>query len=167
MTQSRQKRKLQLNLFRPSGCDTRTNASLSQPTHLSKLFSILEADPFPSPHQFCATSLPNLCCADAGINAIMSTFKMGDVLDIGGSQMYTDVVERLEAALKEECLKDSKPTLPDELLYTDVGLPIWNEIIFTPEFYQTHDEIALFDEHGDEIVQRCPSGVTMIDLGAG
>jgi uncharacterized SAM-dependent methyltransferase len=46
-------------------------------------------------------------------------------------------------------------------------LPIWNEIIFTPEFYQTHDEIALFDAHGRDIIKRLQPGVTMIDLGVG
>ena len=93
--------------------------------------------------------------------------KQGNVIDIGGSVMYDDIGDRLVAALKQECTPDHKPTLPDELLYTDVGLFIWNMIIFTKEFYQTHDEIALFDLHGADIVKKCPAGITLIDLGAG
>ncbi|CAM1502063.1 Fc.00g040470.m01.CDS01 [Cosmosporella sp. VM-42] len=82
--------------------------------------------------------------------------------------MYDGVKRRLIEALETTPSPTSKPwTLPDELLYDDVGLPIWNEIIFTPEFYQTHDEIALFDAHGAEIAARVPTGITMIDLGAG
>lgn len=93
----------------------------------------------------------------------------GAVVDIGGSNMSGDVGERLTQALKATYSSSSgaKPTLPDELLYDDVGLPIWNEIIFTPEFYQTHDEIALFDANGPEIAARVQSGITIIDLGAG
>ncbi|KAF5574708.1 hypothetical protein FPANT_11642 [Fusarium pseudoanthophilum] len=91
----------------------------------------------------------------------------GAVVDIGGSNMYDGVGKRLQEALTAPYSPTSKPTLPDELLYDDVGLPIWNQIIFTPEFYQTHDEIALFDEHGADVVARCPAGVTIIDLGAG
>ena len=99
-----------------------------------------------------------------------STFTVpchGAVVDIGGSDMYGDVGERLMQTLKATYSSDAKPTLPDELLYDDVGLPIWNEIIFTPEFYQTHDEIALFDANGADIAARVRSGITVIDLGAG
>ncbi|UKZ76506.1 hypothetical protein TrVFT333_004212 [Trichoderma virens FT-333] len=91
----------------------------------------------------------------------------GDVMDIGGSRMHQDVGERLSRVLKAVYGPNAKPTLPDELLYTDIGLPIWNEIIFTPEFYQTHDEIALFDAHGSDLVARVQPGVTLIDLGVG
>jgi uncharacterized SAM-dependent methyltransferase len=91
----------------------------------------------------------------------------GAVVDIGGSNMYDNVAERLEEALMTPSSLTNKPTLPDELLYDDVGLPIWNQIIFTPEFYQTHDEIALFDKHGADVAARCQAGVTIVDLGAG
>lgn len=91
----------------------------------------------------------------------------GDVVDIGGSAMHGGVGDRLVRALSQVYTPHAKPTLPDELLYDDVGLPIWNEIIFTPEFYQTHDEIALLDQHGADVVARVEPGVTLVDLGAG
>lgn len=81
--------------------------------------------------------------------------------------MYEDVSNRLIETLKAPYSPDCKPVLPDELLYDDVGLPIWNDIIFTPEFYQTHDEIALFDNHGADLAKRVHEGTTVIDLGAG
>lgn len=81
--------------------------------------------------------------------------------------MYGDVGEQLADVLQKAYNPHDKPTLPDELLYDDRGLFTWNDIIWTPEFYQTHDEIALFDAHGDDIVSRMGPGVTMIDLGAG
>ncbi|EQL01248.1 DUF323 domain-containing protein [Ophiocordyceps sinensis CO18] len=91
----------------------------------------------------------------------------GHVVDIGGSAMHGAVGHRLVRALTALYTPCAKPTLPDELLYDDVGLPIWNEIIFTPEFYQTHDEIALLDRHGADIVARLEPRVTLVDLGAG
>lgn len=99
-----------------------------------------------------------------------STFSLprhGAVVDIGGSSMYGDVGDRLTETLKAPYNPSAKPTLPDELLYDDVGLPIWNKIIFTPEFYQTHDEIALFGAYGADVAARMQAGITMIDLGAG
>ena len=81
--------------------------------------------------------------------------------------MQNNIGDRLLRILSEDYDPDDKPALPDELLYDDVGLPIWNEIIFTPEFYQTHDEIALLDRNGSEIAARFKSGLTIIDLGAG
>ncbi|KJZ68905.1 hypothetical protein HIM_11712 [Hirsutella minnesotensis 3608] len=79
-------------------------------------------------------------------------------IDLGGTLMRTvKAVHPLQA----------KPRLPDELLYDEIGLLIWNEIIFTPEFYQTHDEIALFKAHGLDIVAHVKPGVTIVDLGAG
>lgn len=101
------------------------------------------------------------------MEAKFSLPRHGDVIDIGGSCMYADVGERLTETLKAPYCSRAKPTLPDELLYDDVGLPIWNKIIFTPEFYQTHDEIALFDAYGADVAARMQEGITMIDLGAG
>lgn len=102
----------------------------------------------------------------------MTTFKLpehGEVADIGGSTMMSDIGERLKNLFPKLEEGEEKPqvTLPDELLYTDLGLEIWNNIIFTPEFYQTHDEIAIFDNHGDEVVEATQENVVLIDLGAG
>lgn len=81
--------------------------------------------------------------------------------------MPSDITERLLSTLQAPYDRGNKPILPDELLYDDNGLRIWNEIIFTPEFYQTHDEIALFKRHGESIARLVSPGVTMVDIGAG
>ncbi|KAG5985891.1 hypothetical protein E4U43_005814 [Claviceps pusilla] len=91
----------------------------------------------------------------------------GSVINIGGADMSSDVTERLLSALQAPYDHNDKPALPDELLYDDDGLPIWNDIISTPEFYQTHDEISLLKKHGDWIARRVSPGVTLIDIGAG
>lgn len=90
-----------------------------------------------------------------------------DILDIGGSILRDDIYDRLVRSLTGIYNKHDKPTLPDELLYDGYGLFIWNDIIMMKEFYQTHDEIALFKQNGYQIASRMPDNVTMIDLGAG
>lgn len=133
------------------------------------VFALIDLRQFPSSSR--PFSFPAL--HNTTVRYDMMPFKIdaprhGDVVDIGGSRMYDDVGDRLARTLKNPPgSANTKPTLPDELLYDDIGLPIWNEIIFTPEFYQTHDEIALFDAHGSDIVARAQPGVTLIDLGAG
>ncbi|KAG6031871.1 hypothetical protein E4U41_007401 [Claviceps citrina] len=95
------------------------------------------------------------------------TIAHGSVINIGGADMSNNITERLLSTLRAPYDKKNKPTLPDELLYDDHGLSIWNEMIFTPEFYQTHDEIWLFKKHGESIASRVSPGVTIIDIGAG
>lgn len=91
----------------------------------------------------------------------------GQVLDIGGSDMRNFVDNRLKRCLTAVHKPGQPPTLPDELLYDEEGLLIWNDIISIPEFYQTQDEIDIFEQNAIEIVERSQPGVTMIDLGAG
>ncbi|KAG6291374.1 hypothetical protein E4U46_001106 [Claviceps purpurea] len=91
----------------------------------------------------------------------------GHVVNIGGADMSSDVTERLLSVLQEPYDENNKPSLPDELLYDDGGLPIWNDIISVPEFYQTHDEISLLKKYGETITGLVAPGVTIVDIGAG
>lgn len=91
-----------------------------------------------------------------------------EILDIGGSAMREGILRRLKVALLDQKPGSQQPpVLPDELLYDDVGLDIWANIIFTPEFYQTRDEILLFEQNSREIARHIPIGSVMVDLGAG
>ncbi|KAF6813821.1 hypothetical protein CSOJ01_04386 [Colletotrichum sojae] len=95
----------------------------------------------------------------------------GTVCDIGGTQMSTSILKdlhRLFVEVASGCGGGGQhPTMPDELLYNDEGLAIWADIIFTPQFYQTRDEIRLFEKNSPEIATFIPDGAVMIDLGAG
>ncbi|WYZ37764.1 hypothetical protein EsH8_II_001270 [Colletotrichum jinshuiense] len=97
----------------------------------------------------------------------------GAVLDIGGGQMSSNILQDLRrvlttaTAMAATAHGGNVPTMPDELLYDDKGLAIWARIIFTPQFYQTRDEIILFERNSAEIATYIPKGATMIDLGAG
>ena len=112
-------------------------------------------------------ALPHALPTSAPKASFAATPEHGQILDIGGSFLkgvYGDKLKDTLAAIAES--RDT-PTLPDELLYDDKGLLIWNQIISIPEFYQTHDEIALFDLHSAEIISHVDENVTMIDLGSG
>lgn len=110
----------------------------------------------------------------------------GSVLDIGGGSMSSTILKDLQrvftVAAKQAKDKHNNagvggggggggsevPTMPDELLYNDEGLAIWAEVIFTPEFYQTRDEMVLFEKNSEEMATvYIPNDATMIDLGAG
>ncbi|GKT46567.1 ergothioneine biosynthesis protein 1 [Colletotrichum spaethianum] len=95
----------------------------------------------------------------------------GSVLDIGGGQMSSTILNdlrRVFVTAERPNARGGLPTMPDELLYDDKGLAIWADIIFTPQFYQTRDEIALFERHSGEMARHyIPDDGTMIDLGAG
>ncbi|GJC96671.1 DUF323 domain-containing protein [Colletotrichum higginsianum] len=95
----------------------------------------------------------------------------GGVLDIGGGQMSSNILENLRRVFvvaKNPVVGGELPTMPDELLYDDKGLAIWADIIFTPQFYQTRDEIALFERNSGEMAEHyIPDNATLIDLGAG
>lgn len=101
--------------------------------------------------------------------SVALTPEHGEILDIGGSCLRSVYVDQLKRTLTDIDNDEdtSPPTLPDELLYDDKGLLIWNQIISIPEFYQTHDEIALFDLNSAEIIRHVPDNVTMVDLGSG
>ncbi|TQN72804.1 Ergothioneine biosynthesis protein 1 [Colletotrichum shisoi] len=95
----------------------------------------------------------------------------GGVLDIGGGQMSSNILENLRRVFvvaENPVVGGELPTMPDELLYDDKGLAIWADIIFTPQFYQTRDEIALFVRNSGEMAEHyIPDNATLIDLGAG
>ncbi|KAK1976975.1 histidine-specific methyltransferase [Colletotrichum cereale] len=101
----------------------------------------------------------------------------GGVLDIGGGKMASHILDDLRGVLVAAAAERAPdgdasgrtpPTMPDELLYDDKGLAIWADIIFTPQFYQTRDEIVLFQRHSEELARDyIPDDATMIDLGAG
>jgi len=91
----------------------------------------------------------------------------GSIIDIGGGKVDAYILERLQSTLLNAKKRGDTPYLPDELLYYKTGLHIWSEIIYRPEYYQTRDEIALFEQNGEQIASHVQPGATLIDLGAG
>ncbi|TQV97662.1 hypothetical protein V2A60_006599 [Cordyceps javanica] len=99
--------------------------------------------------------------------SVATTPDHGSILDIGGGSLESLYVGKLKETLAAIADSRSVPTLPDELLYDNTGLLIWNRIISIPQFYQTHEETTLFDRNASEIIRHVPENVTIIDLGSG
>jgi dimethylhistidine N-methyltransferase len=52
-------------------------------------------------------------------------------------------------------------------LYDDRGSQLFEEITELPEYYLTDCEREIFREHADDVVDRCPPGTELVELGAG
>lgn len=100
----------------------------------------------------------------------LSSMENGTVLDIGGSSLTTDIGARLRDVLKSKDEGGKKPVLPDEYLYNDLGLELWRRFISQHEFYQTRDEVAMFQANGKDIAKqfaRDSKKLFLLDIGAG
>jgi hypothetical protein len=91
----------------------------------------------------------------------------GSILDIGGGGLERYLKERLEFLLSDASENSKTPYLPEEFLYLGSGLHIWRNLVFHPSYYQTHDEIKLFQKNGKEIASYISSKSTLVDLGSG
>lgn len=58
-------------------------------------------------------------------------------------------------------------SLPPKLFYDAEGSQLFEEITRLPEYYLTRTERAILEEHADSIVSLVPSGVNVVELGAG
>lgn len=91
----------------------------------------------------------------------------GSVLDIGGGALERYLRDRFEVSLSSAYENSKTPYLPEEFLYLGSGLHIWRNLVFHPSYYQTHDEIKLFQKNGQEIASYISSNSTLVDLGSG
>jgi uncharacterized SAM-dependent methyltransferase len=105
---------------------------------------------------------------------LFSAYPPGSIFDIGGSRLpyaFKSLLEEKLFAQKGYQLVKADGTkqrlLPSVLLSCDRGLALWRLINRLPDYYQTCDEIELFEKFGVQIARYVPDGATLIDLGAG
>lgn len=107
-------------------------------------------------------------------HAELSTYLQGSIVDIGGSRLN----ETLKLSLQEKLFGlhghqlrkvdgSRQHLLPSPLLSDDNGLTLWREINRLPDYYQTCDEVELFETSGKEIAEHILDGVSILDLGCG
>lgn len=89
------------------------------------------------------------------------------IVDIGGSKINSYLRDRIQSSLIDAKTEGRLPYLPEELVFENGGLDIWGEIIYLPEYYQTHDEVKLLKQNSAKIASYIPPGATLVDLGAG
>ncbi|MEY3220603.1 MAG: hypothetical protein RIT27_1960 [Pseudomonadota bacterium] len=74
------------------------------------------------------------------------------------------------ANLKEEVLTGlfSKPkAIPPKFFYDEYGSQLFDQITELPEYYPTRTEIAILEEHGNEMVGLLGKDALLIELGSG
>lgn len=57
--------------------------------------------------------------------------------------------------------------LPCKYLYNPEGNALFEQICELPEYYLTRVETAILHSHAAQIIERCPSELTLIELGSG
>jgi dimethylhistidine N-methyltransferase len=73
-----------------------------------------------------------------------------------------DLARELRAALT-----GPQKTLPCKYLYDPAGLDLFDEICELPEYYLTRTETAILREQGRHILDLCPGGLALVELGSG
>ncbi|KAL6410019.1 hypothetical protein AUP68_06428 [Ilyonectria robusta] len=85
----------------------------------------------------------------------------GDIFDVGGSKSLQSIEEAFEHGLR------SGGPLPKSILYALSPPDLWQDVSKDPAYYQTVEELAIFDAHREAINLLLFTGMTIVDLGAG
>ncbi len=88
----------------------------------------------------------------------MSTYRIVDRLQLDAA------AER--RALIDGLLSDP-PSIPPKYFYDELGCALFCAICELGEYYPTRTEVAIFNDHRQEIAQAVGTGKQLVDLGAG
>ncbi len=58
-------------------------------------------------------------------------------------------------------------TLPCKLFYDSVGSALFEEITRLPEYYLTRTELAILEQHANDMAMAAGNGITVVELGSG
>ena len=87
-----------------------------------------------------------------------------DVIDIRRNEIDFDLVDDINKGLQapkgEKCL-------PSMIFYDEKGLRLFEAITYLDEYYPTNTEIAVLEEHADEIAENIRHGAQVVELGSG
>lgn len=64
-------------------------------------------------------------------------------------------------------LTASFKSLPCKYFYDSAGMAFFEQICEQPEYYLTRVETAILESHAARIIERCPSDLTLVELGSG
>ena len=67
----------------------------------------------------------------------------------------------------EAGLSAPQRSLPCRFFYDDQGSALFEQICELPEYYLTRSEHEILERHAGEIASRCPSPLTLVELGSG
>jgi dimethylhistidine N-methyltransferase len=58
-------------------------------------------------------------------------------------------------------------SLPCKYFYDEQGMALFEQICRLPEYYLTRVETAILKNRADQIIERCPSDLNLVELGSG
>jgi dimethylhistidine N-methyltransferase len=58
-------------------------------------------------------------------------------------------------------------SLPCKYFYDEQGMALFEQICRLPEYYLTRVETAILKNRADQIIERCPSDLSLVELGSG
>ncbi|KAK7398277.1 hypothetical protein QQX98_012349, partial [Neonectria punicea] len=85
--------------------------------------------------------------------------KHGGVLDIGGLESMK--------SLEKKFVQNLMSGKPFEKSVFYAHSPDWSKASEAQEYYQTHEELAILKTNTQGIFGKCPTGVNIVDIGAG
>ena len=111
-------------------------------------------------------SVPSRCAAVedeptdgvADVDSVDQTVAIADQTVAIVDQMRADVLAGLSASPK---------TLPAKYFYDERGSRLFLAISETPEYYLTRSELAIMEEHADEIAAALGPGCLLVEYGSG
>ena len=87
------------------------------------------------------------------------------IIDIRSDAEETSLLDTTKECLKQS--GDRAPTFPHVLLWDEEGLKGFEKITYLDDYYLTHNEIDLLEQHADEIVLSIKPNSLLIELGSG
>ena len=97
--------------------------------------------------------------------ALSQRFGKVPIVDIrhgrGQSTLRKDLLSQLKS------VDGKQRRFPNEILYDETGLKIFEEITNLEEYYLEQDEKELYSQHADEIAHQIPGGAQLLELGSG
>jgi L-histidine Nalpha-methyltransferase / hercynylcysteine S-oxide synthase len=87
------------------------------------------------------------------------------IFDIRNDRSQNTLREDLLLQLKG--VKGQPKRFPNEILYDETGLKIYEEITHLEEYYLQHDELEIFSKQADDMAQQMASGAQLVELGSG
>ena len=117
----------------------------------------------------CGLAIGGVGCSASPVNGRKSRAWRDDaVIDIGGGNMQQTLnVELAKKFLWQHGMFQAERVMPASVLHDEHGLKMWPLMTRLPNYYQTRDEIALLQKHGEDLAKRLEDGVALVDLGCG
>lgn len=89
-----------------------------------------------------------------------------DIIDIRSDAKELSLLKLLRTSLKPT-VDGAAPSFPDLLWWDEEGLKGFEDITYLDDYYLTHNEIDLLEQHSHDIALKIKPNSMLIELGSG